>query len=209
MRAFDWSRTSLGPPDTSPQALRAAVSVCLSSRFPLVIWWGPELVQLYNDDYRWYDALVLVDGSVLLVIGEVSGQGLPAASVMGELRSAARSYALDGHSPAQLLRRLDALMRTTGRTFMATCLCLRLDAAAGRLTYASAGHPPALLRRADGTVDRLTGALAAPLGFLSGRRGERRRSGSSPATCSRCTPTAWWSAAAGRSTRGSTPSPAR
>src|SRR5262249_52710934 len=40
-----------------------------------------------------------------------------------------------------------------------------------RLTYASAGHPPALLRRADGTVEQLTGALAAPLGFLSGRRG--------------------------------------
>jgi anti-sigma regulatory factor (Ser/Thr protein kinase) len=37
--------------------------------------------------------------------------------------------------------------------------------------YASAGHPPALLRRADGRVERLTGALAAPLGFLSGRRG--------------------------------------
>jgi anti-sigma regulatory factor (Ser/Thr protein kinase) len=91
--------------------------------------------------------------------------------VMGELRSAARAYALDGHSPAQLLRRMDALMRTTGRTFMATCLCLRLDAAAGRLSYASAGHPPALLRRADGTVERLTGGLAAPLGFLSGRRG--------------------------------------
>jgi len=66
---------------------------------------------------------------------------------------------------------MDSLMRTTGRTFMATCLCVQLAPAAGRLTYASAGHPPALLRRPDGTVERLTEALAAPLGFLSGRRG--------------------------------------
>src|SRR4051794_9949249 len=119
----------------------------------------------------WYDALALVDGGVLLVIGDVAGQGLPAASVMGELRSAARAYALEGHSPAQLLRRMDSLMRTTERTFMATCLCVRIDPAMGTLTYASAGHPPAVLRRPDGTVEQLTGALAAPLGFLSARRG--------------------------------------
>jgi len=119
----------------------------------------------------WYDALALADGTVLLVIGDVAGQGLPAASVMGELRSAARAYALEGHAPAALLRRMDALMRTTGRTFMATCLCMRLYPATGALTYASAGHPPALLRDPDGTVRQLTGALAAPLGFLSARRG--------------------------------------
>jgi anti-sigma regulatory factor (Ser/Thr protein kinase) len=105
------------------------------------------------------------------VIGDVAGHGLPAASVMGELRSAARAYALEGHSPAQLLRRMDSLMRTTERTFMATCLCIHLDPATGTLTYASAGHPPAVLRRPDGTVEQLTGALAAPLGFLSARRG--------------------------------------
>jgi signal transduction histidine kinase/serine phosphatase RsbU (regulator of sigma subunit) len=119
----------------------------------------------------WYDALALVDGSVLLVIGDVAGQGLPAASVMGELRSAARAYALEGHSPAQLLRRMDSLMRTTERTFMATCLCVRLEPSTGTLTYASAGHPPAVLRHPDGTTEQLTGALAAPLGFLSARRG--------------------------------------
>jgi signal transduction histidine kinase/serine phosphatase RsbU (regulator of sigma subunit) len=119
----------------------------------------------------WYDALALVDGGVLLVIGDVAGHGLPAASVMGELRSAARAYALDGHSPAQLLRRMDSLMRTTERTFMATCLCMRIDPAMGTLTYASAGHPPAVLRRPDGIVVQLTEALAAPLGFLSARRG--------------------------------------
>jgi signal transduction histidine kinase/DNA-binding response OmpR family regulator len=127
-----------------------------------------EAIRIGGD---WYDALALADGNVLLVIGDVSGHGLAAASVMGELRSAARAYALEGHAPGELLRRLDSLMRATGRAFMATCLCVHLEPAAGLLTYASAGHPPALLRRPDGTVDRLTEALAAPLGFFSGRRG--------------------------------------
>jgi anti-sigma regulatory factor (Ser/Thr protein kinase) len=71
---------------------------------------------------------------------------------------------------------MDALMRTTGRTFMATCLCVHLRPATGELTYASAGHPPALVRDADGTVRQLTGALAAPLGFLSARRGSEASS---------------------------------
>ncbi|HEY7546867.1 MAG TPA: hypothetical protein VID27_18390, partial [Blastocatellia bacterium] len=47
MREFDWSKTSLGPIEDWPQSLRTAVSICLSSRFPMVIWWGPDLILLY------------------------------------------------------------------------------------------------------------------------------------------------------------------
>jgi signal transduction histidine kinase len=52
MRSLDWSRTPLGPVDRWPQSLRTSVSICLSSRFPILIWWGPELVKLYNAAYR-------------------------------------------------------------------------------------------------------------------------------------------------------------
>src|SRR4051794_29123247 len=48
----DWSGTPLGDYDTWPQSLRTALSVCLESRFPMLIWWGPELTMLYNDAYR-------------------------------------------------------------------------------------------------------------------------------------------------------------
>ena len=51
-RAFDWSKTSLGPPDTWPQSLRVTVRLVLTSRHPMFIWWGPELIQFYNDSYR-------------------------------------------------------------------------------------------------------------------------------------------------------------
>ncbi|HEV7519147.1 MAG TPA: ATP-binding protein [Thermoanaerobaculia bacterium] len=52
VRAFDWSKTPLGPVGGWPQSLRTAVSILLSSRHPMFIWWGPELVQFYNDGYR-------------------------------------------------------------------------------------------------------------------------------------------------------------
>ncbi len=51
-RAFDWSKSSLGPPESWPQSLRLTVRLVLTSRHPMFIWWGPELVQFYNDAYR-------------------------------------------------------------------------------------------------------------------------------------------------------------
>lgn len=51
MRAFDWSRTPLGSPADWPQSLKTSLSICLASRFPIVLYWGPELVVLYNDAY--------------------------------------------------------------------------------------------------------------------------------------------------------------
>ncbi|HVA90459.1 MAG TPA: PAS domain-containing protein, partial [Chloroflexota bacterium] len=52
VRALDWSTTPLGPSESWPQSLRTALSICLASRFPILIWWGPDLVMLYNDAYR-------------------------------------------------------------------------------------------------------------------------------------------------------------
>jgi two-component sensor histidine kinase len=50
-RAFDWSKTPLGSPETWPQSLRVTVRLVLTSRHPMFIWWGPELIQFYNDAY--------------------------------------------------------------------------------------------------------------------------------------------------------------
>lgn len=52
IRAKDWSSTPLGPIEEWPQSLRTAVSLCLSSTFPILIAWGPEDIQIYNDAYR-------------------------------------------------------------------------------------------------------------------------------------------------------------
>jgi PAS domain S-box-containing protein len=52
IREFDWSKTVLGSPDTWSQSLLTTISIMLNSKFPMFLWWGPELIQFYNDGYR-------------------------------------------------------------------------------------------------------------------------------------------------------------
>jgi signal transduction histidine kinase/PAS domain-containing protein len=51
LESTDWSKTPLGPRSEWPQSLRLAVAICLGSRFPMFVWWGRELVNIYNDAY--------------------------------------------------------------------------------------------------------------------------------------------------------------
>src|SRR5512146_554131 len=51
IRARDWADTPVGPAEGWSASLRTALSICLESRFPILIWWGPEFVMLYNDAY--------------------------------------------------------------------------------------------------------------------------------------------------------------
>lgn len=52
MRQTDWTATPLGPPESWPQSLKTAVRITLTCRQPMFVWWGPELINLYNDAYR-------------------------------------------------------------------------------------------------------------------------------------------------------------
>jgi PAS domain S-box-containing protein len=52
IRAHDWGSTPIGPPETWPQSLRTSVRLLLTTNHPMFIWWGPELIQFYNDAYR-------------------------------------------------------------------------------------------------------------------------------------------------------------
>jgi PAS domain S-box-containing protein len=114
----------------------------------------------------WYDTVALPGGRVALVIGDVAGRGVAAASMMGQLRSALRAYALDGASPASALDRLNRFLLSLAWDSMATALVLVLEPATGRMTYANAGHPPPIVLGADGTTRSLTDSLSVPLGAL-------------------------------------------
>lgn len=52
IKNFDWSQTSVGAMEQWPQSLKTMVSMILSSKFPMFIWWGEDLIQFYNDAYR-------------------------------------------------------------------------------------------------------------------------------------------------------------
>ncbi|WP_208864720.1 PAS domain S-box protein [Mucilaginibacter gossypiicola] len=52
IRAHDWSGTSIGTPDQWPVSLRTTIGIVLNSRFPMFMYWGPDLVCFYNDAYR-------------------------------------------------------------------------------------------------------------------------------------------------------------
>ena len=52
MQTVDWAATPLGPVEGWPQSLRTTLDICLRSAFPMLLWWGPDAIQLYNDGYR-------------------------------------------------------------------------------------------------------------------------------------------------------------
>ena len=112
----------------------------------------------------WYDVIVQPGGHLLLVIGDVAGRGIEAASTMGQLRSALRAYAFDGHGPGALLERMNAFQNGLPGMGMATVALVSVEPGGQTLRYAIAGHPPALLLPADGTPHWLDETLGLPLG---------------------------------------------
>jgi serine phosphatase RsbU (regulator of sigma subunit)/anti-sigma regulatory factor (Ser/Thr protein kinase) len=120
----------------------------------------------------WYDAIALGDGNVGLVIGDVAGHGLEAAAIMGQFRNALRAYALDGAGPAAAVERLNRLTRTFEQNDMATLVYGEFDSMSSRMRFVRAGHPPPLVRAADGTVQAVNGHGSLPVGVSPNARYE-------------------------------------
>lgn len=115
----------------------------------------------------WYDVLSIPGNRTYLAVGDIVGHGLPAVEDVAQLRSAARTLAHRGQSPAQVLADLNDFADDVLQSQFATAVLAVVDHAAGTLTYCSAGHPPALLRKADtGRVVRLGDANGPVLGPL-------------------------------------------
>ncbi|GGM75023.1 bifunctional protein kinase/phosphatase [Lentzea pudingi] len=109
----------------------------------------------------WYEVVLVGATRVALTVGDVVGKGPTAAAVMGQLRSALAGYLLDGHSPAESLRRLDAFAARVNGAAGSTCACLIFDWSTGELCWASAGHPPPVVVGDDGA--RLLATEAGPV----------------------------------------------
>jgi serine phosphatase RsbU (regulator of sigma subunit) len=112
----------------------------------------------------WYDLIELPTGEVGLVIGDVVGHGLPAATVMGQLRNALRAYALEDPSPASVLARVNRASDLLDVAEMATCLYAVWEPSTLRLRWANAGHMPPLLAAGGGGRRLLSAEPGPPLG---------------------------------------------
>jgi serine phosphatase RsbU (regulator of sigma subunit) len=150
----------------SDQVVRALVDAILPAAPPVIP--GVELAARYltaRGDVAgdWWEADVLVDGSVLIGLGDAAGHGLNAVSQMCELRHGARALAAAEASPSALLSHLSRRQSGFEGGF-ATAVYGRLDVASGRLRWASAGHLPPVLVRGRGGVSTLEAADAPPLG---------------------------------------------
>ncbi len=119
----------------------------------------------------WYDAFQLRDGRLVIAVGDVSGHGVQAAAVMGQLRNALRAYVVDGCGPAAALTKLDEFVDLAGHGLFATVIVGVYDPATGDLAWSNAGHPP-LLVRSETTARFVEGHVGAPVG-VNGPEGYR------------------------------------
>ena len=93
----------------------------------------------------WYDIVAVDDRRVLMVIGDVSGHGLRAATTMALVRHAALAYVAQDARPASVLAKLSEFINSGAHDYFATVLCALIDVDAHRLTITSAGHMAPLL----------------------------------------------------------------
>ena len=98
-----------------------------------------------------YTLIRLPDDRAIMILGDVSGKGVEAASMSALVKTALTAYAWEGASPARMARSLNRMVMSFSRveTFV-TVFIAKLDLRHGRATYCSAGHPPTMLLRLDG-----------------------------------------------------------
>jgi hypothetical protein len=121
---------------------------------------GVEGVDVGGD---WYDLIALDERRLLLVVGDVSGRGLRAATTMAALRYAIHAYAAQGDSPPALLAKLSKLVDVGAAGQLATVLCALIDVRARQVSVSSAGHLPPLMIT-DGQGQYVRTEVGLPVG---------------------------------------------
>lgn len=117
-----------------------------------------------------YDFLIFEDGRLGLVIGDVTGKGIPAALVMTATRTMLRTAAYDNPSPSEAFARVNDLLHADIPPGMfATCFYALLDPATGHLRFANAGQDLPYVRHLDASVGEMR-ATGMPLGLMPGSR---------------------------------------
>ena len=132
------------------------------ARFAVATQYRPavETLEVGGD---WYDTFKIDEERIGVVVGDVVGRGLAAASAMGQLRSGVRALAAAGLGPADVIDRLDGFVAQIEAAHWATVAYAEVDLAARSARYSCAGHPPPLVFEPDRPSGFLWEGRSAPL----------------------------------------------
>lgn len=136
-------------------------------RFNVAALYHPAVSQLEVGG-DWHDAFALPSGRVGVVVGDVVGRGLMAATAMGQLRSAVRALAMTGVGPLEVVRYLDTFVEQVPTARFATLVYAEVEPDSGEVTLSVAGHLPPVLVSAGGEPQLFMGARSTPLGIEVG-----------------------------------------
>jgi PAS domain-containing protein/anti-sigma regulatory factor (Ser/Thr protein kinase) len=115
----------------------------------------------------WYDVIALSEDRVALVIGDVQGHSAGAATIMGQMRTAVRAYAVEGHPPDVVISHANRLLVGMETDLFATCCYAELDMEEDNILFVRAGHLSPMMRHPDGRTEEVLVEGGPPLGILA------------------------------------------
>jgi PAS domain S-box-containing protein len=146
------------------QASLAASPLPELDRFELAVHYAPGGDELEHVGGDWYDAVRTPDGTLALVVGDVMGRGVRAATAMIRVRAGIRGLLTVDPAPQAVLAAADEMMTRDAPDQFVTAMAMLVAPATGAITLSNAGHVPATLVHADGRTDVLGTDPGVPLG---------------------------------------------
>lgn len=150
------------------QASLAASPLPQLERFELAVHYAPGGDALEHVGGDWYDAVSTADGSLALVVGDVMGRGVRAATTMIRVRAGIRGLLTVDPLPQAVLTAADDMTARDAPDQFVTATAVLIDPADGTLSLCNAGHVPVIVVHPDGRTETLGGGSGAPLGVVEG-----------------------------------------
>ncbi len=148
------------------QSSLAASPLPALERFELAVHYAPGGDDLEHVGGDWYDVVRTPDGTLALVVGDVMGRGVRAATTMIRVRAGIRGLLTVDPSPRAVLGAADEMMNRDAPEQFVTASAALVDPTTGTLTLCNAGHIPAVVVHPDGSTEALGAGSGVPLGVV-------------------------------------------
>jgi serine phosphatase RsbU (regulator of sigma subunit) len=146
------------------QSSLAASPLPALDRFDLAVHYAPGGDELEHVGGDWYDAVRTPTGALVLVVGDVMGRGVRAATTMIRVRAGIRGLLTVDPAPRAVITAADEMMTRDAPDQFVTAVAVLVDPATGNLTLCNAGHVPVVVVHPDGRTEALGDGSGVPLG---------------------------------------------